>query len=415
MKKQVCKVLAAFLCGSLVASSGQYAADRQFGAVADEIVAGDVNGDSELSIADLVLFQKWLLAVSDTHLGNWKAADLCEDNRLDVFDLCLMRRALIEVQLADKVTIVSTASELRTAVKNAKAGDMIKVAPGEYDLQRQKVYSEAEGTSDLPITIEALEKNDPPVLKCSSPEHNYVLHIIGDYWCIDGLILSNAQKGIVLDNSNNTVIQNCEIYDIGAEAVAIRDGSSYCTIQSCYIHDTGLVSPGYGEGVYIGSSKDKTEFDFKCDYNKVMNCTFKNVAAEHVDVKEYTTGTEIGECTFYGDGMTGANYAGSFLDLKGNDCYIHDNIGYRNGNVKIVAAFEVHEQVEGWGYHHVFENNTLYMDQPYGAEDTSRRIYVVDGWFSDFAVKNNFVDHGNGLVLAEGTEFYNSDKVTYLD
>ena len=299
MKKQVCKVLAAILCGTLAASSGQYAADRQFRAAAAETASGDVNGDGELSIADLVLFQKSLLAVPDTHLEDWKAADFCEDNRLDVFDLCLMRRALIEAQLADKVTIASTASELRNAVKNAKAGDIIKVAPGEYDLQSQKVYSEAEGTSDLPITLEALDKNDPPVLKCSSPEHNYVLHIIGDYWCIDSLILTNAQKGIVLDNSDNTVIQNCEIYDIGAEAVAIRDGSSYCTVQSCYIHDTGLVSPGYGEGVYIGSSKDKTEFDFKCDYNKVMDCKFRNVAAEHVDVKEYTTGTEISRCTFY--------------------------------------------------------------------------------------------------------------------
>lgn len=415
MGKQVYKVLAAFLCGSLAASSGQCAADRQFRSVAAETVAGDVNGDGEFSIADLVLFQKWLLAVPGTHLDNWNAADLCENAGLDVFDFCLMRRSLIESQFAQNVTIVSTASELRTAVKNAKAGDIIKISPGEFDLQRQKVYSEAEGTSDLPITLEALDKNDPPVLKCSSPEHNYVLHIVGDYWRIDRLILANAQKGIVLDNSNNTVIQNCEIYDIGAEAVAIRDGSSYCSIQSCYIHDMGLVSPGYGEGVYIGSSKDKTEFDFKCDYNKVIDCTFKNVAAEHVDIKEYTTGTEIGRCTFYGDGMTGANYAGSFLDIKGNDCFIHDNVGYRNGNVKIVAAFEVHEQVEGWGYHHVFENNTLYMDQPYGAEDTSRRMYVVDGWFSDFSVKNNFVDYGNGLILAEDTEFYNSEKVTYLN
>lgn len=30
MKKQVCKVLAAILCGTIAASSGQYDADRQF-------------------------------------------------------------------------------------------------------------------------------------------------------------------------------------------------------------------------------------------------------------------------------------------------------------------------------------------------------------------------------------------------
>ena len=56
---------------------------------------GDVNNDGEFNISDVVLLQKWLLAVPDTHLANWKAADLCDDNRLDVFDLCLMRRKLI--------------------------------------------------------------------------------------------------------------------------------------------------------------------------------------------------------------------------------------------------------------------------------------------------------------------------------
>ena len=57
--------------------------------------AGDVNADGECSVADVVLLQKWLLAVPDTHLADWKAADLCEDNKLDVFDLCLMKKNLI--------------------------------------------------------------------------------------------------------------------------------------------------------------------------------------------------------------------------------------------------------------------------------------------------------------------------------
>ena len=58
--------------------------------------SGDANDDGEFNVADAVLLQKWLLAVSDTHLANWKAADFCNDNKLDVFDLCLMKRELIE-------------------------------------------------------------------------------------------------------------------------------------------------------------------------------------------------------------------------------------------------------------------------------------------------------------------------------
>ncbi|MDE7363942.1 MAG: dockerin type I repeat-containing protein [Ruminococcus sp.] len=57
---------------------------------------GDVNSDGEFNAADVVLLQKWLLAVPDTQLTNWKAADLCEDDKLDVFDLCMMKRMLVE-------------------------------------------------------------------------------------------------------------------------------------------------------------------------------------------------------------------------------------------------------------------------------------------------------------------------------
>lgn len=59
-------------------------------------IEGDVNCDGEVNITDVVLLQKWLLAVPDTHLENWQAIDLCKDNRLDVFDLCLLKRKLIE-------------------------------------------------------------------------------------------------------------------------------------------------------------------------------------------------------------------------------------------------------------------------------------------------------------------------------
>ena len=60
-----------------------------------ETLSGDVNGDGAFSVSDVILLQKWLLAVPDTHLENWKAADFCADDTLNVFDLCLMKRALL--------------------------------------------------------------------------------------------------------------------------------------------------------------------------------------------------------------------------------------------------------------------------------------------------------------------------------
>ena len=59
-------------------------------------IKGDVNADGVFDMADIVLLQKWLLAVPDTHLADWKAADLCEDDRIDIFDLGLMKRELLQ-------------------------------------------------------------------------------------------------------------------------------------------------------------------------------------------------------------------------------------------------------------------------------------------------------------------------------
>ncbi len=59
-------------------------------------IAGDINDDGKFSIADVVIMQKWILNVPDTIIVNWKAGDLCEDDRIDSFDLCLMKNILIK-------------------------------------------------------------------------------------------------------------------------------------------------------------------------------------------------------------------------------------------------------------------------------------------------------------------------------
>lgn len=79
-------------------SAGEYSLlrvikDEMSGEVA---VQGDVNADGVFNVADLVLLQKWLLNVPDVALANWSAGDICKDNRLDVFDLCAMRKLLIQ-------------------------------------------------------------------------------------------------------------------------------------------------------------------------------------------------------------------------------------------------------------------------------------------------------------------------------
>lgn len=58
-------------------------------------IHGDVNSDGLFNVADVILLQQWLLAAPNIQLANWKAADMCKDDKLDVFDLCLMKRELL--------------------------------------------------------------------------------------------------------------------------------------------------------------------------------------------------------------------------------------------------------------------------------------------------------------------------------
>lgn len=58
-------------------------------------VRGDVNADGNFDVSDTVLLQKWLLAIPDTALPQWQSADLCKDDRLDVFDFCIMKKELL--------------------------------------------------------------------------------------------------------------------------------------------------------------------------------------------------------------------------------------------------------------------------------------------------------------------------------
>lgn len=60
-----------------------------------EAVKGDVNFDGNFGISDVVTFQKWLAGDTNAKLSYRKAADLCEDDKLNVFDFMIMKREML--------------------------------------------------------------------------------------------------------------------------------------------------------------------------------------------------------------------------------------------------------------------------------------------------------------------------------
>lgn len=387
----------------------------------DALVSGDVNADGSFDTDDAVFFRKWLIS-SGTKLESIDAGDLTGDGILNIFDLCQMKAALTDNKTETNVIRVTNTQELKAALENAAAGDEILLAEGEYIYSGSTAKGfmfkcQADGTENAPIILRSEDPENPAVLSGSSAAENAVLAVTGDWWEIRDLKVTNAQKGIIADNSNNTKIIGCEVYNIGSEGIHFRDNSSYCTAESCFVHDTGVVSPGYGEAIYIGSAYSTTGYGYDCHYNTVRGCRLgPNVAAEHIDVKEYTIGTLIENCIFDGTGMSGANSSKSFVNIKGNDCILRNNTGYRNGCDKILRAFEQNQVVDGWGQNASVYGNKVYMDTSVNA--IGKKMYFLNSWDCSVTVWDNFMAYEDGELFTVDNEddhwdYYNCNIITY--
>ena len=89
MRKRYFKsIILTAIAGSLLGTSAITA-----GAAAG--VKGDANGDGTFSIADVVLLQRYLLGAEKNNFPVMEGADLYKDGRLDVFDMCLMKKLLV--------------------------------------------------------------------------------------------------------------------------------------------------------------------------------------------------------------------------------------------------------------------------------------------------------------------------------
>ncbi len=389
---------------------------------ATAVVNGDVNDDGNFTSADLVSLSQYVLG-SGNMPKNLDSGDMYSDNIIDVYDIITMRKELTKATDSNIIRVTTT-DELKSALANAKAGDEIVLAEGEY------IYNvtpspwvtfagTADGTKDSPIVLRSENPENPSIIATTTTENRYGLTITGDWWEIRDLKVTTASKGIMVDNANHTKIINCEVYNIGSEAIHLRDNSSYCIVESCYVHDTGINQPKYGEGVYVGSSKNTTDFGYKCDYNIIRNCSFgPNISAEHIDVKEYTTGTIIENCTFDGTGMSGEHYADSFVDLKGNDCILRYCTGYRNGATNINRAFEMNKLVEGWGQNAYIYGNKAYMDT--ATNSLGKKMVILNSWNCTETVWDNFMAYEDGVLFscddeADKFKYYNCNGLTYGD
>lgn len=279
----------------------------------------------------------------------------------------------VTVKATSNPVYVTTTGELQTALKTAQPGDDIVIAAGTYVGKlgvnasghgSSYFNSDQEGTAENPITVRSEDPRNPALLEGQRLASGNVLRITGDHWVVKDLQVTFGQKGIMLDNSNHTKISNVKVFNISMEGIHFRDGSSYNLLENSQITETGVERAGYGEGVYVGSAKSSwATYKEDAHYNTIRNNVIgPNVAAESIDIKEGTLGTLVEGNTFLGEGISGQNYADSFIDIKGNEAMVRNNKGYQNQNKNIVAAVQLSNQLDNWGNNNRIQENTFFMD-----------------------------------------------------
>jgi hypothetical protein len=260
---------------------------------------------------------------------------------------------------AADVRQVSSADELQAALASARPGQVIAMADGIY---AGRFLLSVSGTAANPIVLRG---GPGAVLDSQSPSSGITVHLQNaDHWRLEGFSVRSGQKGVVLDNSNHNVLSGLDVGLTGMEAVHFRSSSSDNRLEGSDVHDAGRVNAGFGEGVYVGSAKSNWgEYGNsggvdRSDRNVITGNRIHAVTAENIDIKEGTTGGEISGNVLVGDGMTGAHYADSLVDLKGNEWLVANNTGTK----AVLDGIQTHVQLLGWGQGNVIRGNTLAID-----------------------------------------------------
>lgn len=256
---------------------------------------------------------------------------------------------------------VSTADELTAALAAAAPGDSIRLADGTYE---GKFVATRSGTDRAPISLCG---GKGAVLDGGGVEAGYGFHLDGaSRWQLVGFTVRNAQKGVMADRSQRSVLQGLTVTDIGDEAIHLRSFSSDNLVVGNTVTRTGLRREKFGEGVYIGSATSNWEKysgggPDRSDRNVVRGNSISATTAEAVDIKEGTTGGVLVDNVFDGSALTEEG-ADSWVDVKGNNWLIQGNVGrnsYKDG-------YQTHDVEDGWGTGNVFKANTAINVKEYG-------------------------------------------------
>jgi hypothetical protein len=249
---------------------------------------------------------------------------------------------------------VADTAALRAALQSAAPGDAVELADGEYAGTFELATS---GTADAPILMCGSANAQ---LRGPSQTTGYTLWLHGaQHWQLHGFSVRGGQKGVMLDDAHNNLLDALVVFETGNEGIHLRKHSSHNVLDSCVVHTTGQTGdPKYGEGIYIGSAQSNwckltAGTADESNDNTIVNCTVRSTTAECIDVKEGTQNAQIVGNRLDGAGIVAASGADSLVNVKGSNHVLRDNM-LTHAPADVLS---VHVVLEGWGRCNRFEHN----------------------------------------------------------
>jgi hypothetical protein len=252
-----------------------------------------------------------------------------------------------------RVIAVASQAELENAIARVQPGDRIELADGAY------VGGILLTRSGSPAAAVTLHGSRRAIIDAGSMGRPAIT-LKASHWVIQGIGVTNGLFGVYVEGGHNNLLDSIDVWHIGQEGVTFADFSSDNVLQHSRIRDTGVAIPEYGEGVYVGSPIGRwVEVTGgppdRSDRNLILdNAVGPDVRAEHIDVKEGTSGGVIRGNRLDGRGMIQSkSWVDSWVEIKGNNYQITDN----RGTDAIKNGFEVFVIATGWGRNNVFRRN----------------------------------------------------------
>jgi hypothetical protein len=218
-----------------------------------------------------------------------------------------------------------SASALRTAVNNARAGDIL-VLSGTYNMGTTGVTTNAHGTATNRITIRAAAGGATLV---GGTGGNGVA-INHNYWTVENLTITGFQKSVRIQSADHGVLWGLNMSGSTGEAVKLRATAEYWLVGNCVASNTGA------EGFYAGDADDNWEGGVvdRSGFMTFYNCRAINTTNDGFDFKEGTRNIKVvsSSVDWLGN-VPGANAIGnSGIYTRCDDLQVIDFTARNNGS-----------------------------------------------------------------------------------